>query len=608
MKITGHKKLLLVALLLLLASLFAATGSVADDSFRTPKAKVTAFDAATNAQFGFSVAVNSGIMVVGARYADKAYVFSRTDSEWKEVTDLTPDETPPLVPSGDFGFGYSVSISDTGNTVVVAAPSRMVAYVFEKVGETWSRSKLQTSEPGFILCVAMHGDTILVGNTSQAAVYVFNKQDDHWVQEETKLKGDPGSGAGVSISIGSSMLGDDKVVAVGASTGLVYVYTCSDLANGGCEGEYEDRLSGGSKFGSSVAISGDNLAVGSPAESKVHLYTKEADKWSPNDPPLPDGEPDSMFGTSVAISGDTLVVGAPESEYLGVKTGLAYVYRFDQEASRWNKEAILAAEEDDIKPDGKLGGAVAIDGTTVVVGAAFYDALTAQKAGAAYVYTVSQPLVANAGDDQVAVEGDFVELDGSSVPDDDDITFEWKQIIGPEVDHLSGEDTATLTFIAPSVEDECMTLTFQLTVTDLDGASDSDEVLIRVFPNNEIHAKLGGKHRHWWYWHKYTFDGSYGDKITIRLEADQDGWHRGEKATLILKDKTRGVRLLMTKKGSLPLDINTTLEADGKYAVYVFKHPWFWSWWRHKSFEGDYVLTLEGTCGRLGTSYRCKKK
>ena len=139
-------------------------------------------------------------------------------------------------------------------------------------------------------------------------------------------------------------------------------------------------------------------------------------------------------------------------------------------------------------------------------------------------------------------------------------------------------------------------------------SSDAAEVKIEVLPNNTIHAKLGGKHRHWLYLHKYSFYGHDKDQAVLKLEADTNGWHRGGKATLILKDNIKGTRLFETKRGSLPLEVNATLPADGKYTVYVLKPPWFWSWWGHKRFEGDYILSLEGTCGKLVQGSKCKKR
>ena len=147
-----------------------------------------------------------------------------------------------------------------------------------------------------------------------------------------------------------------------------------------------------------------------------------------------------QFGHSVAISGDTVVVGAlyEDSRSVGVNgdetdntfmnAGAAYV--FVRNAGVWTQQAYLKASNTD--PDDNFGISVAIDGDTIVVGAAREDGAAtgvngndlsngAPDAGAAYVFvrnagvwTQEAYLKASntdAGDEfgmAVAVEGDTV--------------------------------------------------------------------------------------------------------------------------------------------------------------------------------------------------------
>ena len=89
---------------------------------------------------------------------------------------------------------------------------------------------------------------------------------------------------------------------------------------------------------------------------------------------------------------------------------------------------------------------------------------------------------ANAGTDQVATSGDSVTLFGISSwdPDGAIASHRWIQTQGPAVT-LSGAATATATFTAPAVSGETV-LAFQLTVTDDDGATDTDTVRVTVEP------------------------------------------------------------------------------------------------------------------------------
>ncbi len=88
-------------------------------------------------------------------------------------------------------------------------------------------------------------------------------------------------------------------------------------------------------------------------------------------------DPSDLFGYSVAISGDTLVVGAPweASNATGVNgdesnnsagcSGAAYV--FVRSGGSWSQQAYLKASNPDVADS--FGGALAIDGDTIVVGA-----------------------------------------------------------------------------------------------------------------------------------------------------------------------------------------------------------------------------------------------
>ncbi|MFN8512858.1 MAG: choice-of-anchor K domain-containing protein [Chloroflexia bacterium] len=85
-------------------------------------------------------------------------------------------------------------------------------------------------------------------------------------------------------------------------------------------------------------------------------------------------------------------------------------------------------------------------------------------------------VVAHAGPDQAAIEDSPVTLNGST-SQPAGITYAWTQIGGPTV-MLSGADTATPTFTAPSVATDTP-LTFRLTVTG-DPYTDDDEVVVTV--------------------------------------------------------------------------------------------------------------------------------
>jgi len=153
------------------------------------------------------------------------------------------------------------------------------------------------------------------------------------------------------------------------------------------------------RFGNALAIDGDTMVVGVPEEDSgasgvggneldnsrissgaAFVFVREGATWRQEaylKSPAPDA--DDRFGTSVAISGDLIVVGAPEedSNATGVsgnplnnaasQSGAAFVYR--RSGGVWLFEAYLKPSNTVNGSVRKFGKAVAIDGTTIAVGA-----------------------------------------------------------------------------------------------------------------------------------------------------------------------------------------------------------------------------------------------
>jgi len=630
MKIEAHRKILLAAILTLLFIPLLTNPAHGDDSI--PEFKLTAgINAAKFDQFGYSVDISGDTAVVGAPFADSTYVFQYDESTSAWSKDPVVELTAP-VPAGPGQFGWSVAID--GDTVVVGALDLRSyigsAYVFTRSGGTWDEGHQLIAGAGIGASVAISGDTLVVGALIPAtSAYVFRYVYDDsmgtwdWIQEE-ELKA---PGASFAPFFGWSVAIDGDTAVVGAPfAGAAYVYTRSgDTWNEGSE------LITGVWVGSSVDVSGDTVVVAAPSYTSfplhppsgpgsVSLFSRSGDTW--NAAGILNSEA-SGFGASVGISGKMLVVGAPQDNDGGKISGSAYMFKYD--GTNWVADSALPKLSPSVAPPAddsdQFGRDVAIDASTVVAGAIFGDGLVVDSGSASVFILASpnQPPIANAeAFPEEVKEGELVTLDGSGSedPDGDPLIYNWEQIDGPDVASdlalvLAAKDKinpAVRTFVAPELSEGCDTLTFQLTVTeDVDGGLTSEPVTveIRVLPDNKIYSELRRKRRHWFfYWHKYTFEGVKDEVVTINFEPNSDGRHWGNRATLILKDKIRGVRFYKKDRSGLPNTITATLPADGKYAVYVIKHPWFRRGW---SFGGDYILTLEGTCGKLRKSFGWKK-
>ena len=160
-------------------------------------------------------------------------------------------------------------------------------------------------------------------------------------------------------------------------------------------------------YGKSVAIDGDIAVVGAFGDSREAgaayvLRTTDGGATYVELAKLTasDGGNDHRFGWSVAIDGNTIVVGAPDTvdaAYPG--PGAAYVYRT---TDGWASHTEIKLTADDAEERAGVGGAVAIAGSTIVVGAWNRDG------GAAYVYRTTDgggtyPQVAKLSSDCVNV-------------------------------------------------------------------------------------------------------------------------------------------------------------------------------------------------------------
>ncbi len=255
------------------------------------QAKLTAFDGATDDQFGFAVALDNDIAVVGARGADAfmrkdagaAYVFARRGFGWGPLGKLTASDAA----AGD-SFGVGVSIS--GDTIIVGAdfadPSGKsdagAAYIFQR------------GAMGF-------------GQT--AKLLASDGQTGDWFGRQVAIDG--------NTAVVSSLYGD----ALGkANSGSAYVFVKS--ATGWTQQAKLAASDGQSNdwFGYDVAVSGEQVLVGAPYADVTALpdagggyaYLRTGTMWSQTAKLVAsDPSPSAFFGNGVSVDGETFLAGAP---------------------------------------------------------------------------------------------------------------------------------------------------------------------------------------------------------------------------------------------------------------------------------------------------------
>ena len=383
--------------------------------------------------FGFSVAMSGNTLAVSAYREDSSatgvnddqtndnapdsgavYIFTRSGTTWSQQAYLKASNTD----TGDW-FGHSIALS--GNTLAVGAPiedsnanvidgdqgnssaarSSGAVYVFTRSGTTWSQQAyLKASNSGagdrFGLWVALSDDTLAVS---------ADRED----SSATESTGDQT---------------DDNAT----DSGAVYIFTRSGTTWSQQAYLKASNSGAGDRFGLSIALLGDTLAVGAPFEDSnttvidgdqgnnsatnsgaVYVFTRSGNTWSrPAYLKASNADMNDLFGFSVALSGDTLAVGAEREagNTTGVNgdqannsaPGSGAVYLFTRSGTTWKQTAYLKASNTDAGDS--FGAAVALSGDRLAVGARYeagnatgvngnQDSNSAPGSGAVYLFTRS---------------------------------------------------------------------------------------------------------------------------------------------------------------------------------------------------------------------------
>lgn len=409
---------LAVGLACFLCAASASAASVPDAGSRGSwsEQKVSADVPAPDNSFGYAVAVDGDIAVVGEPYGavdgnpeqGLAHVYVRAGGSWTETQVLVADDG-----AASDGFGFSVSIS--GDTILVGAPYATVggnggqgaAYVFQRSGGSWSQAqKLVTAAGGasnnFGWSVAVSGATAIVSapvapvgeNALQGNATVFTEDAGSWTEGPTLVAEDGAAFA----TFGSSVAIDGDTLVVGANGVDSYFGAAYVFERSGTDWNQVARLAPDDGttlefFGISVAVSGANAIVGAynqrvgdnNGQGSAYVFTASGGTWTQAQKLVAsDGAASARFGLAVAIDGATALVGSYFADVdANVNQGAAYVFRLDGDT--WSETDKLVAS--DGAADDNLGNAVALSGDTALAGVLNAAIDGNPGAGAAYFFT-----------------------------------------------------------------------------------------------------------------------------------------------------------------------------------------------------------------------------
>ena len=337
----------------------------------TQQSKLQASDKASYDYFGYSVSIDSDgdTAIVGAygedtggAHSGSAYIFTRSGSTWTQQAKIQASDA-----QADDYFGISVSISGDGNTAIVSARNEDTtasnagsAYIYTRSGSTWSQqAKIQASDAqandnfGYSVDISNDGDTVIVGayredtgGTDAGSAYIYTRSGSTWSQQ-AKIQASFGGSEdrfGYSVSIDSD--GDTAIVSAiyedtgGASAGSAYIFTRSGTSWGQQAQIQPTNVSSSDQFGRSVSISGDgNTVIGSsPIEDTgftnagaVYIFTRSGSTWTQQAKiQAYDAQASGWFGDYVDISndGNTVIIGADNTDSGSIsEAGAAYIYK-----------------------------------------------------------------------------------------------------------------------------------------------------------------------------------------------------------------------------------------------------------------------------------------
>lgn len=325
--------------------------------------------------FGYSldISADGNTMAVGAYLEDSSasgingdqadnsasdvgavYVFTRNNNTWSQQAYLKASNAE----TGD-NFGFSLSLSDDGNSLVVGAP-------FE-------------DSDG----MGIGGDEGNPDALNSGAAYVFTRNNVTWSQQAYVKASNTQAGDNFGYSLALS--GDGDTLAVSAP--------------------FEDS--------GAIGVGGNQADVSETDAGAAYVFILVGGIWSQQAyVKASNTQADDLFGRALALSadGDTLAVGAPfeDSNATGVNADHANnsnsnagaVYLFSRVGGNWSQEAYVKASNTGAEDQFGHSLALAANGNRLAVGAPFEDSpasgidngqgnnATTQNAGAVYVFAL----------------------------------------------------------------------------------------------------------------------------------------------------------------------------------------------------------------------------
>ena len=308
------------------------------------QAKLLASEGEPGGRFGRAVAVAGDRIAVTSH--GWVYVYTLTGTGWALAT--------PRFRGNDAVYGsFGAAVALEEDTLVVARTGLTssisgTVYVFDFVDGLWRQSfKFGFWSGSKRVTLALEGDNLIVGepDNGDGLVNSYHRDEDEFVHQSTLLQVSQVNitgevGAALDMDGGTLVIGDPGAAFQRSDgttiedAGIVYVFELRDgqwvqhalLHSSGREDSRIvhplEPLTVGERFGQSVAVDGDLIAVGASGGNEgahgagtVYIFQRQGSQWVEEVKlTVADSRVNQQLGRAVALSGGMLVAGAPRRE------------------------------------------------------------------------------------------------------------------------------------------------------------------------------------------------------------------------------------------------------------------------------------------------------
>jgi FG-GAP repeat len=311
--------------------------------------------------FGHAVAISGNNILVGSPFGDEgddksgaAYLFDTTGN-------LLQSFAPP---PGSVGSEFGSTVALFGNTILIGSPysdegagNSGTAYLFDALSGNLLHTLVNPTAAGgdlFGSAVSISGNNALIGAflddegaENSGAAYLFDTITGNLVQTflNPTVANNDLFGSAVAID-GNNVLISARADDEGAAnSGVAYLF---DAATGNLlQTLVNPTPANGDVFGVSLALSGNNVLIGSSADDEggdnsgaVHLFDATTGDWVQTIVNPTPGEGD-LFGNAVAIDGNLAIVGAFGDDDGGANTGAAHLFQAKASATVPESSVVL---------------------------------------------------------------------------------------------------------------------------------------------------------------------------------------------------------------------------------------------------------------------------